>query len=294
MALFHYLAYGLAIHSDMLLPELASTGKGASVWVRLVGRERIPPGVTDEPFYVSVTPEEGVVSFRTAGVFLLHAGREVEVIPSADGNERSLQLFLETTVMGLLAYQRGMVVLHASAVRIGEVAVAFVGSPGAGKTTMAAALYAQGHPLICEEVAAIDTSGQSPVLMPGSPVLRTNPEVAATLGFPSADLYQLHPMEEKLGFRCQRAFADQPTPLKCVYTLVGDTALAIEPLRPQDMAMELVANSYVVLHQPNSAYFLQCVQIARRAPVYRLARPRALDMLPEVVRMVEEHVRSQG
>ena len=49
---------------------------------------------------------------------------------------------------GLLLRPRGLVVLHASSVDIDGKAVAFVGNPGRGKSTLALALLEQGHKLV--------------------------------------------------------------------------------------------------------------------------------------------------
>src|SRR5512146_730334 len=84
-------------------------------------------------------------------------------------------------LFGLFLRLRGMVCLHASAVRIGEVAVAFVGEPEAGKSTTAAALSRRGHLVLSDDLVTLDLSGGEYLVHPGYPHLRLCPDAAAAL-----------------------------------------------------------------------------------------------------------------
>ena len=63
-----------------------------------------------------------------------------------------VRLFLLGSVWGALALQRGLLPLHASAVGRGRTVHAFTGPPGAGKSTLAAALAARGYPLFTDDM----------------------------------------------------------------------------------------------------------------------------------------------
>lgn len=58
--------------------------------------------------------------------------------------------------------------LHGSSVCAGDGALLLLGPTGAGKSSLAAALDARGYSLLCDDTAAVDSSG---VLWPGPPLL---------------------------------------------------------------------------------------------------------------------------
>ena len=72
--------------------------------------------------------------------WLDRAGRRVWGIWPEGSSLAEATSYLLGPVMGVLLRHRGVICLHASAVAINGRAVAFVGPPGAGKSTMAAAL----------------------------------------------------------------------------------------------------------------------------------------------------------
>ena len=71
----------------------------------------------------------------------------------------------------MLLQQRGYLVLHASAVAAGGTAVAFLGHAGWGKSTTAAALYAQGYGLVTDDVLAVEMSSGRLMVPPGEPLV---------------------------------------------------------------------------------------------------------------------------
>ncbi len=71
-------------------------------------------------------------------------------------------MLVSGTLLAFVLTMRGETVLHASAVQIGDAAVAFVGASGMGKSTMATLLCADGARLVTDDVLRLDTAG-SPV-----------------------------------------------------------------------------------------------------------------------------------
>jgi len=80
-----------------------------------------------------------------------------------------VRLYLLGSAWGALCYQRDLLVLHASAVRVDGRAVAFCGRPGMGKSTLAAWLAESGHALVSDDLARFETlprEGHSSTLLP--------------------------------------------------------------------------------------------------------------------------------
>ncbi len=100
----------------------------------------------------------------------IRGGRDIVVDPAAS-DAADWPAFLPGPVLAVLALQRGLLPLIASAVTIGGRGAALVGPSAAGKSTLAAALVARGHRLAADAVAVIDLGALGgPLLLPGLPL----------------------------------------------------------------------------------------------------------------------------
>lgn len=295
--MFSYFAYGLGIQSALPLPEFIAVKAGCDVTIRLESvdctpNDYVPLEVVDKQLYIKITSEEAIIFSKSVGVFLVRGGHEVVVIPAPGVDDRLIRLYIVGTVMAVLLYQRGLLVLHASVVDIGGGAVAFLGKSGEGKSSTAAALHARGYNIIADDVAAINLGTDPVTVFPGFPQIKLSPEAAVSLGYDIESLHLLHPREEKRGISITQGFSQTPLPLRHIYVLAEDAALDIEPLRPQEAVIELVRHSrpITLFHSGGAPHFLQCANLAKKLIIYRLKRPRCLSLLPDLAQLIEEHV----
>lgn len=291
--MFSYFVYGLGIRSALPLPELECSETGIDVVVRLGKVGHLPSEVTPEGTRFRVSAEEVCFFYAEVGAFLVRR-EEIVVDPAKGVEERVLRLFILGPALAALLHQRGLLVLHASAVTVNGGTVAFLGGSGWGKSTLATALYARGHSVVADDVTAVQVDGGSPTVLPGFPQLKLWPEAAAASGYIPEALPRLHPRLEKRAFCVTRRFSQSPLPLRRIYVLAEGTHQEVEPLRPQEALVELVRHSYTarLLESTGTAasHFLQCARLANRVPICRLKRPRSLAALPDLARLVEEDI----
>ena len=91
------------------------------------------------------------------------------------------QRFLVGRVLPWAALLRGREVLHASAVRIGDAAVAVVAETGFGKTSLAARLVLRGAGFITDDVLALSYRADEILAHPGAAILALRPAERAAL-----------------------------------------------------------------------------------------------------------------
>ena len=112
-------------------------------------------------------PEAGGVAWRHAGRrmllrffcgarFLIEDGRTIRYETERGATADDVRALLLGVVWAVLGWQRGLLPLHASSVARGPDLHAFVGGPGAGKSTLAAALARHGCPLFTDDVLLLD------------------------------------------------------------------------------------------------------------------------------------------
>lgn len=293
-----YGAYGLRIGSELPLPELKPAEGAADITIRL-GSIGWRPTETDQDGYASVMDtDEAYIFWEEMGAFLVREGREIVVDTIPQASEPLIRLLVLGQPMAALLCQRGLPVLHASTVAVSGEAVSFLGRWGAGKSTMAATMYARGHRLVADDVMVVRTDGERPVVYPGFPQLKLWPESAVVLGDDPQELPLLVPddhLEDDFDKRARCAdegFSLAPLPLKCIYVLDEDEVPGVTPLPPQEALAELISYSSGASTplQPLvvSSHFPQYASIVRNVAIRRLSRPRSLQNLPNIARLVEE------
>lgn len=223
--------------------------------------------------------------------------------PGADGRAL-LELRLVGPVLAFWLERSGTPTLHASAVAVGERAVAFLAGKEGGKSSLAAAFLDAGHRLLTDDVLAVrvpragDTEFEA---LPASPQMRFRPEDAARrLGAArAAGLPRAHPWAEKVRLPVER-FEPEPRPLARIHLLDrrvgGDRVtiepVSIEPVRGREAVLALVAGSFLprlvaaMGWGPRRLDLL--ARLASEVPIRRVSFPGGLERLPEVVDRLAE------
>ncbi|MBU7581635.1 MAG: serine kinase [Nostoc sp. TH1S01] len=297
--MFSYLAYGICIQSEIPIPEFIPGQRGCDVTVHLdndhTAIDYLPEEALNYPWGLKISLEESIVYIKEVAVFLVQSGNKIVVVPAQNASDLLIRFYLVGTVMATLLYQRGLLVLHGSVVNIHGGAVAFLGVSGQGKSSTSAAFLAQGYGFVTDDVAPVALSSKPVTITPGFPQMKLSRETAAALGYDYESLVLLHPEDEKRGYRFTQNFSQTPLPIHRIYVLADDPEFGIEPLNPRDSVMELVQHSRpTTLYQcGGTSHLLQCTALAKEHTIYRLKRPRDLSLLPELVKLVENHVSEQ-
>jgi len=293
--LFLYSAYGLNIHSAVPLPELLPGTSPWDVSIRLEHFERPPTPEGQQGSCLKATPGEACLRWERVGTFWVRSGCEILIDPAPDVGEEVLRLFILGPGLAVLLHQRQYLILHASAVALGDVAALFLGGSGWGKSTMAAVLQARGHDMLADDIVpvAVQTAGK-PFIWGGFPQLKIWPEVSDALeGIPD-ELPRLHPEMEKRGLRIPQKFRQGSIPVGRVYILQeGDRPVPqVLPIRPQEALVELVRHSFLarLLERTGdqARHFQQASRVVEQVPVRRLIRRKDLARLDEMACLIEQ------
>lgn len=203
--------------------------------------------------------------------------------------------YLLGPVFSLILRFRGTISLHASAIRIGDVAIALVGPQGAGKSTTAASFATAGYSVLTDDCAPIRDCGDAFHIIPAYPRIRLWPEsVEILFGSPEA-LPRITSTWDKryleLGSIVHR-FEPEPVVLAAIYFLhprtLDPSAPVIEPQPPRDGLVQLIGNSGIEITGQESAAstFHLLERLARSVFLRRLiphADPRYLAQLRKMV-----------
>ncbi len=315
---FNYSVFGLRLHSNLKIPGLTilePTKLPADIEIRLgialPASERSSHD-PDEPIYVSsYTGDAGEPALRIwevdgGAILRLDYFDGVQFWMDRRGENvwsswpEALRIedatsYLLGPVLGLLLRFRGLTCLHASAVAFGDCAVAFVGSEGSGKSTTAAALARNGHPVLSDDIVALTSLGGAFHVLPAYPQLWLWPDSVETIcGSPEA-IPPFTPNYEKrclnLGSDAFR-FEDRLLPLKTIYLLgerKDDPAPRIETLPRQEALVTLVANTYAtnILDRDMRAREFEVLgQIVSSVPIRRIHPHRDARRINELCQLI--------
>ncbi len=248
---------------------------------------------------LSVHRLAGGVLMRFAGLadFELAPRRILCRCPDPAGRRLLVELRLLGPVMAVWLELEHCPALHASAVVLGGRGAAFLSGNARGKSTLLAAFLAAGHPMLADDIVAVERGERVWRARPGYPQLRLSPAAARRFAGPHVELAPVYP-----GFEKRRLPATatpgghwpRAAPLGGLYLLergTGGEGPSCLPLPPGQALIELVRHSFAA--RVVEALGLQPARLARLArlvgevPFSRLLVPDGLDRLPEVCGTVE-------
>ena len=298
-----YSAFGLAIDSDLALPELPARQELTAEPVSIqAGDHRQWPPLACSPHS---TPTlhlgagdwrlqlEGIGWFRAAGGHTLEWQRWDDSV-----SDRDLRTFLVTSGLGAIAIQRGALALHGTALEHDGQGVLLLGHPAAGKSTLAWCLLRHGWRLLSSELVVVDRQG---MIWPGLQQIKLWQDAAVELG---EDWQHLAPVRRGLKrYAClppQLICSEQSVPLRCTYVLHRAKDQG-EPNQDKHPTLICASNAFAqqqaLLSLRNMAFqaravrgmamefllFTQAAALARTVPMHRLEVPLGIKAMAAAV-----------
>lgn len=206
--------------------------------------------------------------------------------------------YLLGPIMGFVLLLRGTICLHASAVVIGEQAIALLGPAGSGKSTTAAAFAGLGYGILAEDVVSLNERGTTFWVQPGYPCIRLWPHSVEALYGTMHELPKLTPTWEKcfLDLTQERyTFHERPLPLVAIYMLAARSkdpkAPYVEQLSQAQALMSLVANTYAtnLMEKEMRAYeFGLLSRLAVEVPVRQVTPSNSAEHLGRLCDVIIE------
>ena len=301
--MYHYKAFGLNILSDIQLPELSDGDaqnvvdlqiKSASIKLPVLAntqlyRRGIRASFAQDPDENLYLHWKGIASFKAIDGNIL-------MVNTLTDNENLISLFTVSEALGLILFQRNMFLLHASAVQVGDEGWCFMGKPGAGKSTTAAAFVKAGCNLLSDDLTAIgfDEKGVA-YIVPAYPQLKIWDTTVNGLHYDKSGLQPVSEGVNKFAYHPKADFSHERVPLKEVFFLHNARNKKPQvPLTPAEVPMETLKNfplpSQLLTREALKNHFLQSFQCTKSAKLWKKKRPDGFENLEK---WVNEHVAEQ-
>ncbi len=284
-----YLAYNLQIDSEIALPELLPGDLDSSCDVNIhfgnVPVDGLPNGTQLGPF-LWTTDQALWLKVPGVATFLVKNGQEIIIAPAPGIDEDSIRVFLLGSAFGALLFQRGYLVMHGNAIRIGNQCMICVGYSGAGKSTLAAGFMQRGYDILADDVVPIDNGCNA---IPGFPRIKLWQDVAEKLKIDTTSLRRIRPDMEKFNFPLTHKFGNELIPVRWVYILNSDENqcdISFESIEGMQRFIPLRNNTYRIRFLDGMAlkrdHLQLCGKLAGNIRLTSVTRPRRdfqLDLL---------------
>lgn len=193
-------------------------------------------------------------------------------------------------VLPLAAALHGRELFHASAVSLDGAAIAFVGFPGAGKSSIAAHLVAGGRSLVTDDVLALERSDGGIVAHPGTSLAGVDPrELAAMSARGRARLGKRVGRSDKIYLAAH--VVKGPLPLRGLYFIDRGRSGPVSIAPAEAIPQRLLGSSFIAyLRLPRTLveHLDVCARIADAVPTFEVAVPRSVQAR-EVALAIESH-----
>ncbi len=290
---FLYTAYGLVIQSELELPELdVCEGASPDVTIKSARLSRaLPSPELGAAFVYGDRVQQ--LDWAVVGKFDIRGCSEIRVDANPGVPPEIVRLPLLGPVLAFLLHLRGFLVLHASAVLVGEAGVGFMGDKMAGKSTTAGAMVSDGCPLLTDDVMAISFADQ-PLVAPGFPQMKLSDKSSAAVALTQAQRSQIDfPGFEKQPHLIRKQFHRSPVPPRRLYVLQRGETPKVEALTVPEAFQAITRFSYLIRYGSEALtgaaaarFMQQSAELAKSGIVKRLTIPDDLDRLEEAVQTI--------
>ncbi len=275
-----YSGYGLLVDSELPLPELGTAGSAGAPADVVVRGGTVPapgPSATLLPLGLWLDGDRIGVDVPDVGRFAADAGERITVDALPGTPPDVVRLFLLGTAFGALLLQRGHLVLHGNAFRVGDACAVVLGHSGAGKSTLAAEMHRRGHDVLSDDVVPIDAAGRA---LPGWPRIKLWQDALDRLGRDSSDLRRIRAEHAKFHVPLDRAELG-PLPVRWLYALDRyDGPLRITPVTGAAVFTTLHEHAYrneLLVGAHRRTHLARSAALAATARLARVDRPRGVD-----------------
>ena len=244
--------------------------------------------------------------------YLLRFPAYADFIVSSDGQhircflrkkcpQETMRHLLLNQVIPIVLSQLGKLVLHASACATPQGVLAFMGTTGMGKSTLAASFGLQGYPVLTDDCLLVEQHEDLVLSIPSYHGLRLWPESVSALFAEEPELQSMAHYTDKKRVLFRQGATVHSHRLRAIYVLDEPeegqerSGVTIIPLTSSEALFQIVKHTFqldVSDREQLSKAFKRYEWLAKSVPFFRLTYPRDHALLPNVNAFVLNHLAS--
>lgn len=280
--MYQYLMYGLIVHSDIALYNLAQTVGDPDAFISYgkVSYDNVPSG--SKNFYYS--PD--YVCFQTShGAFSISNGQQITIEPTPEATTVQLTAYVIGWGLAFLFTQRGFSALHCTALDIKGNGVLISGVSGSGKSTTALSLIHRGFQYLADDVVMLNPLNSMEII-PAYPIQKICHNITASLN--PENLLYINEEREKYSYYNTTEFCSIPRRLKSIILLRRADVASVQVEEVTGLNKYLhtleclfLSEIYSFCGTPEGDKY-RCLKLAEQIHFYILTRPSSGNTLDEI------------
>ena len=273
----HYYAFGLNIESEFELPELLKKDMNSPADV-IIKKGKVDIQEHQSWFYG--TTSKFKLNIKDVGYYEIIDGKQMIIEPLQDNLDK-IRVFLLGSAMGALLFQRGILPIHGSAIKVNNEVFVFSGHSGAGKSTLAQAFIQEGYQLMSDDVVAVEKIDSDSIFIhPAYPQQKLWSQSLDMYKIEDKNLKQIWEGEDKYRLSVNHAFSHQALSFTTLVQLnVSDQVdkLQVKEVHGAEKLKILIDETYrnffAIEMGIQKFHFQLCSLIANQVKVLKLTRP---------------------
>jgi hypothetical protein len=243
--------------------------------------------------------DDFLLRFPDADFLVSRGGNQIHCQPLPDIPEATVRHLLLDCVIPLILSRREPLVLHASAILTEQGAIAFIGTSGQGKSTLAASHGQLGYPLISDDYLVLREIEGQWIAVPSYPGVRLLPGASDGIfeRAPATTEVAHYTSKRRISDLEVLPFTDSPATIRSVYVLDDEgmeppPGPLVELISPRESFMKLVSSSFNLDITDKELLRRQFVTLRRAVgaiPCFRLRYAREFGTLPAVSNAIVNH-----
>jgi hypothetical protein len=277
---YYYKVYGLILESEIEIPEVPEIIKSEPNATIKIGT--VPDKLNDtlgKGVLYELTKKDFLFKLERIAKYRVQSGEIITIQPEVDANLNEIRLFLLGSVFAALLHQKGIFVLHGSAVAKDKKAIIFTGSSSSGKSSVAYGLYKKGYTFVSDDISVITCSDNGTCsIYPGIPQFKLWKDVLNHLKHFEM-LNKVRPTIEKYTLPITNSIAKSPIEIGCIISLrtKNSPGFKIEELNGVQKFNMLRKHTYRLQYltnmQQSLLHFNQLSILSKKLKVFNLERP---------------------
>ena len=232
--------------------------------------------------YAQLNEREFLLTIEDVARFYAREGEQVLVAPIGNPDPKSIELYLNGSVLGALFHQKARLAIHGSSFLYNDTGVLVCGASGAGKSTLTASFCKKGAHFLTDDITPIIESENELLISPISDSIKLWGDSVKKLELDDAVVSPVQNQMDKYFIKMDRDKSLHSLGSIILLSYDNSKELTVEELKGAEkfhtMLNQIYRKEYLQgMPSTQERYFALLVKLCEPTPIFAVTRPERLD-----------------